>query len=136
MNIINVRVFTMITLSNKWNNLLQLVGVSILFIVVLAITYLTTKFVGGFKLQKEKHSNFKVIETYKIANNKFLQLIHCGDKYIVISIGKDNIQFITEVTPESVIHSEQSVLPKYDFSEILNSFKIKQKENKDQESDK
>ena len=128
----------MIILSSNLDNLLQLFGVSVLFIIVLAITYLTTRFVGGIKLKKEKNSNFKVVETYRITNNKFLQIINIADKYIVISVSKDDIHFITEIDEEHIHKMEPMIvgtLGKYNFSDILEKMNIKQKEKNDQETD-
>jgi flagellar protein FliO/FliZ len=136
-----MRLVNMIILSTKLDNLLQLFGVSVLFIFVLAITYLTTRFVGGVKLKKDKNSNFKVIETYKITNNKFLQIINIGDKYVVISVSKDDIHFITEINEEQIHKIEPMMtsnlgnFSKYNFSDILDKMNIKQKEKNDQETD-
>lgn len=126
----------MIVLSSRFDNLLQLFGVSVLFIFVLGVTYLTTRFVGGVKFKKDKNSNFKVIETYKITNNKFLQIINIGDKYVVISVSKDDIHFITEINEEQIHKIEPMMVNKYNFSDILDKINnIKQKEKNDQETD-
>lgn len=131
----------MIILSSNLDNLLQLFGVSILFIFVLGITYLTTRFVGGVNLKRERNSNFKVIETYKITNNKFLQIINIGNKYVVISVSKDDIHFITEISEEQIHKIEPTMINKFDnfgkvnFSEILDKLSKKQKENNDQGTD-
>lgn len=131
----------MIILSSNLNNLLQLFGVSVLFIFVLGITYLTTRFVGGVNLKKERNSNFKVIETYKITNNKFLQIINIGDKYVVISVSKDDIHFITEISEDQIHKIEPTMIKKLDsfgkvnFSDILDKISKKQKEKNDQGTD-
>lgn len=131
----------MIILSSNLNNLLQLFGVSVLFIFVLGITYLTTRFVGGVNLKKERNSNFKVIETYKITNNKFLQIINIGDKFVVISVSKDDIHFITEISEDQIHKIEPTMIKKLDsfgkvnFSDMLDKISKKQKEKNDQGTD-
>lgn len=112
------------------DSILHLLGVTVLFIFVLIITFFTTKLVGGMKVTKELGSNFKVIETYKITQNKFLQIVQIGERYIVISISKDTITFITELSPEEVMSPKT---PKLDlnFSELLSKITKHQKdENK------
>ncbi len=122
---------------SDWNSLLQLLGVSILFIFILVITYYTTKFVGGVKLGITKNSNFKVLETHKVAQNKYLQLIQIGTRYFVISIGKDDIRFLAELNEGDIIQQEELKSPKNNFTELFNSVIKRQKEkNKDdQEND-
>ncbi len=110
------------------DNLLQLIGVSILFIFILAVTYYTTKFVGGVKLRISKNSNFKILETYKIASNKYLQLIQIGTRYFVISIGKDDVRILTELNENEVKRQEELKPQITNFTELFHLLIKKQKE--------
>ena len=130
----------MITLTagmSSVDNLLQLVGVSILFIFILVITYYTTKFVGGVKLSINKNSNFKVLETHKIAQNKYIQIIQIGTRYFVISIGKDDIRLLTELNENEVLKQDDLKAQKNNFTDIFNISlkKLKEKNKNDQEND-
>ncbi|MDF2951093.1 MAG: hypothetical protein K0S18_676 [Anaerocolumna sp.] len=107
---------------------LQLLGVSILFVFVLLATYLTTKFVGGVKLNQYKNSNFKVIETYKITQNKFLQLIQIGNRFFAISVSKDDIQLIAEINEGDIDLTNAGKMQVTNFSDILSQITKKQKE--------
>jgi len=107
-----------VVMLSSMDNFLQLLGVTALFIFVLILTYFTTKLVSGVKSTREKGSNFKVIETYKVAPNKFLQIVQIGEHYIVISVGKDDIQYITELSKEEITTPELSTL-NLSFSDIL-----------------
>jgi flagellar protein FliO/FliZ len=109
-------------LSSGW----QLVGVFILFIFILGATYLTTKIVGGVKLNQVKNSNFQVIETYKITQNKYLQLVKVGTRYIVLAIGKDNVNFITELKEDEISNLDQMVHNKVNFSDIMSKLTNRQ----------
>lgn len=122
---------------SSMDSLFQLIGVSILFIIILVITYYTTKFVGGAKLGMTKNSNFKVIETFKITQNKYLQLIQIGTRYFVISISKDDIRFLTELNENEIKQQDETKPPKSNFTELFNSVLKKQKEkiNNDQKKD-
>ncbi|WFR54966.1 flagellar biosynthetic protein FliO [Anaerocolumna sp. AGMB13025] len=119
------------------DSLLQLIGVSILFIIILVVTYYTTRFVGGVKMGITKNSNFKVLETFKVTQNKYLQLIQIGTRYFVISVSKDDIRFLTELNETDIIRQADSQLPKNNFTELFHSVLKKQKDkNKtDQEDD-
>jgi len=126
---------TNVLFMSSLNSFLQLIGVTILFLIVLAITFLTTKFVGGIKMNRDSKSNFKVIETYKITQNKYLQIIEVANKYILIAISKDNIQYLTELNGEEVKELE---LPKLDinFSEVFNKVTKNQKSKDDLKEDR
>lgn len=109
-------------LSSGW----QLVGVIILFLFILGATYLTTKIVGGVKLNQIKNSNFHVIETYRITQNKYLQLVKVGTRYLVLGISKDNVNFITELTEDEILNLDQMGKSKVNFSDIMSKLTNRQ----------
>lgn len=116
------------------DNFLQLLGVALIFIVVLIITYLTTKFVGGVKMGTLKESNFKVIDTYKLMQNKYLQIIKIGTRYFVIAVGKDEIRLLTELKEDEITAIDRSTKQNNNFQDILKAFK-KQMEKEDKSGD-
>lgn len=121
------------TSSSFIDNTLQLFGLILMFCFVLAATYLTSKFVGRFKLGQLRNKNFKVIEVYKVAPNKFLQLIKMGNKYVVVSIGKDEIHFITELAEEDVILPIEDEQQGMKFSDFIAKVQGKHSNTKDVE---
>ena len=69
---------------------------------------------------QKKMGNFEVVETYAIAQNKYLQLMRMGNKYIVISVSKDSVQYITELEEEEVCRIQKvTSVPGKSFKEIL-----------------
>lgn len=80
----------------------QFFTILLVFIFVLIITYLTTRFVGKFQKVQSLSSNFESIEAYKLNNNNYLQLVRIGDKYYVLSVSKDNTSLICEVEKEQL----------------------------------
>jgi Flagellar biogenesis protein len=107
-------------------SIVQFLGMVILFLVILVITYYTTRFVGSMKFGQLKKGNFKVIETYKITQNKYLQLVRIGTRYFVIAIGKNEIQYLAELKEEEVIQQDSAVKTEVNFLEILNKVTNKQ----------
>ncbi len=95
-----------ILLANSFDSFLRLVGVLLIFIAVLVITYLTTRWMGGFQKAHSYNKNLQIVETIRVGNNKMISIIAVGTKYIVVSIGKDEVHFLTELTEE-----ELKVLP-------------------------
>jgi flagellar protein FliO/FliZ len=118
-------------MSSK-DNLLQFLGVSILFIFILVITYFTTKFIGGYKMGVDKNSNFKVLETHKITQNKYLQLVQIGKRFFIIAIGKDEIRLISELNEEDIHLKDPFKIQKGNFTDIFSSVVNKQKDKNKQ----
>jgi flagellar protein FliO/FliZ len=101
------------------DSFLQLIGLVFLLIVILAAAYYTTKFVGGIKLGQMKTSNFQVIDAYRISTNKVVQIVKIGNKYVVLGIGKDTINYITELEEAEVLIKEVHAGEKISFKQTL-----------------
>ena len=54
------------------SNILQLLGVIIVFLLVLAATYYITKWIAKSGVVQPQSKNIKVIETFKIAPNTYI----------------------------------------------------------------
>jgi len=124
---------TLLTAMSTWDSLLQLLGVSVLFVGILVITVLTTKFVGGVKMGIAKNSNFKVIETFKVTQNRYLQLIQIGKRYFVIAVGKDEMNVVAELQ-ESDVTIIKTDKQGYNFKEVIQAAMTKSKD-KNKEDD-
>ena len=109
------------TPNHDW---LQLVGLVFILIIILFAAYYTSRLVGKFSLGQLKNSNFQVIDTYRISPNKFLQIVKVSNKFIVLSVSKDNIQFITELEESEVfirdINNKENLSFKQIFDKIRN----------------
>lgn len=110
---------------STFDSVMQLVGLLLILCFILVAAYYTSKFVGKAKINQYKNSNFKVIDSYKISQNKVLQLIQVGTKYIVISICKDTINVMMELEESEVLITEPLADKKVNFKEILEKFKNK-----------
>lgn len=88
--------------TSRAESITQFLTVFLVFLLVLALTYFTTRFVGGFQKANSFNKNFEAIETMKITNGKYLQLVRVGEKYIVIGISKDNVNMICEVSGDDI----------------------------------
>ena len=91
-----------LALSDRAESFTQFLTVILVFLLVLALTWFTTRFVGNYQKARSVNRNFEVIETYRITNGKYLQIVKVGEKYMVIGIGKDNITSICELSAEDI----------------------------------
>ena len=97
-------------LSDRAESFTQFLTVILVFVLVLGLTYLTTWFVGNYQKTKSVNRNFEVIETYKITNGKYLQIVRVGGKYVVIGIGKDNVTSICELSADDITEPPEQVV--------------------------
>ena len=101
------------------SNVIQMILIFIIFILVLVATYFTTKWVGKTGAIRANSPNIRVKETFKIAPNKYIQIIELGNRYVAIGVSKDNITFLTELSEDqlemSPIQNEGKILSFKDF---------------------
>ena len=109
--------------GSAWDGIIQLIGLVILLLLVLAATYFTTRFVGNIKLGQMKNSNFKLIDAYRISPNKVIQIVKIGNRYIVLAICKDTINYITELDEEDVVERDYQTREKLSFEQLLSKFR-------------
>ncbi len=102
------------------DSLLELLGVIVIFIIVIVLCYLTTKFVAGKQIKQKSSGNIQLIETYSIAQNRYLQLLKIGRKYVVISVTKDNVSLLAELSEDELVPVETgTVQTQVSFKDVL-----------------
>ena len=121
------------TAQNSLQSLFELLGLILIFVIVLVVCYYTTRFVAGRQLVQKKMGNFEIVETFPIAQNKYLQLVRMGNKYVVISVAKDAIGFITELEEHEVCQIQKNAaVSGKSFMEVLSGFTKKTEEKKEE----
>ena len=98
---------------------LELVSLVVLCGIVIAASYFVTKFIAAKQFGAGRESNFKVIDVYRISQNKVIQLLQVGEKYIVIAICKDSVTVLTELTKDQITHVNMNSNQTVNFKEIL-----------------
>ena len=78
----------MIILTGKTDSYAQFITVLLIFVAVLAVTALVTKWIAGYQKQQGAAGNIEVLETGRIANNKYIQLVRIGESYFAIGSAK------------------------------------------------
>ncbi len=106
-------------------NIVELIVLLGIFAFVLVACILTTRFIAGHQMQRNKNSNFKAIETYQIAQNRYLHLVQIGSRYFVVSVTKENINVIAELNEEEIVVKTEKTGVQRSFKEILSQFKAK-----------
>lgn len=121
-----------VTGSSSTGGVGQLIVVLLVFVGVLALCYYVTKWIAGFQKQQTAGNNLQIIESCRIANNSYLQLIKVGKtKYAVIAVGKNEISTVMQLTEEDlrddIVKNEPKPLSS-NFKDLLD--KVKEKNDK------
>lgn len=87
---------------SSFSNIMQLMKLLFILLLVLVACYYVTKWLGTSGIMGGNSKNFKTIETYRMAQNKYLQIVKVGEKYLLISITKDHIEYLTELSEEDI----------------------------------
>ncbi len=113
----------MLLLTSTLESFFQLLVVLFIFAAVLAMTYFTTRWVGGYQKAAARTSNLAVVESLCLTQNKYVQLIRVGEgRYFALALGKDEITLIGEVASEDLKQmpaDDQIPTIKGDFKELL-----------------
>lgn len=80
----------------------QLVWVLMLFVLVLLLTLLTTRWIAKYQQGQLHNQNLKLLETLKVSANGYIQIIKAGDVYLVIAVSKDHIEKLAEIPKEQL----------------------------------
>ncbi len=114
-----------LTGSGNMNSYLQFMTVLILFVFVLGLTYFVTKWIGGYQKTKSVNANMEVVESCAIGNNKYIQIIRVGKKYLAVAIGKDSVTMLTEVPEDQLILSDKFSDSRLSFKDLLEKLQKK-----------
>jgi len=121
----------MILLTGSSDSYVQFIVVLLIFIVVLAVTTYVTKWIANYQKQQNVNCNIEVIETTRISNNKYIQIIRAGDTYMVIAVCKDTVTMLGEVPKEQLKEARPQQLS-LNFKEMLERAVKKDSSNDDQ----
>lgn len=110
----------------------QFLTVVIIFIFVLAATYVTTKWIANYQKERSVNNNFEIIEISKLTANKYIEIVRCGEKYLAIAVCKDTVTLLCELSKEELCLEQNKKSNKGSFREILDKARnvnILEKEN-------
>ena len=120
----------LLSMTMGLESVIQLITVLVIFIFVLAITWISTRYIAGIQKDKYKTGNMELIETLRISNNKYMQIVRVGNRYYCMAVCKDTVTMLGEVRKEDMVFSENNVNVNMDFHKILEKVKQKQLGNK------
>lgn len=124
-----------ILLSGTLESFLQLLGSLMIFAFVLVLVYLVTRWMGTIQKGQSNHKNLHIVETIGVGNNKMISIIQAGTEYLVVAIGKDEVQFLTKLSRDQLkdlSFEEEQGKPQESFSQVLEKLKKKLPKKQDE----
>ncbi len=123
-----------------WHSFVNILSLLLIFVLVLVMAYFSTKFIAKIQANNiNNKSNIKIIESFRLGNNKFIAIVKIGGDYYAIALGKEEVTFIDKLdqdglslNQEGTSQTDGSIEGSSSFKEILSQFKKnKSKDNED-----
>lgn len=105
------------------NPVWELLGSILIFVLILVACYYTTKWISKSDIVNRAVKNITVLETYRIAPGKLIQIVKTGKKYIVIGVTKDHIEMLTELSEEEYEEHISDTSQDFKFQDVLSLVK-------------
>ena len=109
----------MLLVSERADSYMQFITVLLLFVFVLAITAFVTKWIGGYQKGKSAGANMELVEAIRLSNNKYVQIIRVGRKYLALAVCKDTVTMLSEIPEEDLRFPESSGEGASAFKDVL-----------------
>ena len=105
--------------DRRTDSYVQFVTVLLLFVFVLAITAFVTKWIGGYQKGRSVGKNMELVEALRLSNNKYVQIIRIGRKYLALAVCKDTVTMLSEIPEEDLSFPEGSFGSAFTFKDVL-----------------
>lgn len=123
-----------------WHSFVNILSLLLIFVLVLVMAYFSTKFVAKIQANNVNNkSNIRIIESFRLGNNKFIAIVKIGGDYYAVALGKEEVTFIDKLDPEGLNFVREGASEtgggtgeSNSFKEVLAQFKNKKsKDDKD-----
>lgn len=109
--------------DSRVDSFAQFTTVIFIFILVLGLAYFTTRFIAKYEKNQNVNKNIEIIETYRLATNKFIAIVRVGEKYLALAIGKDDVTMLTELNEDDLNLVSPDKISTETFQDVLNKAK-------------
>ena len=126
-----------LTMTGGIESVARFLVVLFIFLFVCVLTYFGTRFIATVQKGQMNCTNIDVVETFRIAPNKYVQIIRIADEYVAICVCKDTVTFLTKVDKGQLeLSPEKTVVGTAVFKDILEKAKVKANAMKGEQKDK
>lgn len=107
----------------------EVVGLFVVLVLILIATYYTTRFIAKQTGNRYQSKNINIIETYKVAPNKYIQIVDVAGHYLVLAVTKENVTMLTEISEDDIHDLPEISDGPTSFSDVMKSV-LGKKQNK------
>lgn len=126
-----------LTVTSRIDSVVRFFVVLFIFLFVCVLTYFGTRFIATVQKGQMNCTNIDVVETFRIAPNKYVQIIRIADEYVAVCVCKDTVTFLTKVDKGQLeLTPEKTVVGTAVFKDILEKAKLKADAMKGEQKDK
>ncbi len=114
----------LVLISDQLEAIAQLITLVIIFAFVLGLAYFAARLAGNVQKERLSGSNIKILETMRISNTKYIQVVKIGNQCFAIAVCKDTVTYLCELKEEELYYSGTgSQTGTESFKAILEKFK-------------
>ncbi len=123
--------FSLITKYSTFASVFKLIFLIIIFVVILALSYIVTKWYANSGLVKNRTNNISVVENFQLSPGRTISIIKIGEKYVAIAQYKDSIVKLTELTQEQLDFNEKVEIQDTSFKNVFSNMMKDRKKSTD-----
>lgn len=97
----------------------QLITVLLIFVLVLGLTWYTTRWIARYQKGQKKGSNIDVVETCPIGNGKYIQIIRLAETYVAVAVCKDTVTLLAQIPKDQLTFSDGDGKAALPFKELF-----------------
>lgn len=120
----------LLSMTSGFDSIVQFITIVFIFVFVLAVALVSTRYIAGIQKEQYRTGNMELIETLRISNNKYLQIVRVGNRYFCMAVCKETVTMLGEIQKEDMVFSANNLNAGMDFQKILEKVKRKQLGNK------
>ena len=115
----------LLVVSGRTDSFVQFITVLLIFVFVLLVTYWVTKWTAGYQRSQTANANMEILETIRLSNNKYVQIVRVGRKYLAVAICKDTVTMLTEIPEQDLVFPDGNAAKTLGFKDILEKIQNK-----------
>lgn len=115
--------------SSAVTGIARFLTVLVLFAAVLWATWAATKWLAGYQRGKWSGGNIEMLESFRIASDKYVQILRVADQYLAVAVAKDSVTLLAKLDKEALRGQEaSSEKSRTSFRELLEKVREKKEE--------
>jgi len=130
---------TAYSLVRDWSTSLATVGqffyMLVVFVVVVAMAYFTTRLVASAKMGRMGGKrNLEIVESMGVGTQCFIHIVRTGEKYVLIGVTRGQVTMLGDIDKEQLSLPEGGTGPT--FESFLNKYRNKKDEEPPQQGNR